>query len=437
MLPRLLLVVTCFLACTFQLRAQIYEPGLLVRFNGDTLRGEIENGFWEEPPAFIHFRATANSASELFRPEQLRVVSFTGGRYFRYERLPIDHSTRVKIGSLPYGNTPAIHVDSLLAEVLVDGAVTLERVVLPENTHYLLLRSGQPPVDLSERKYLRKAVDGAWLLTDGNNYRGQLGVYFSDCPAANTAGQMAPFTAKGLADVVQVYNNICGKGTRPSRNLLAQVAPRRRVAFRGGVLAGLRYNRIESRDPSQGQDCGDCKTHPYAGLYIDVFQPGRTFALYGELSVSKFNNQGSQYQGYIGNGPDIYSHFDYESWLMTARFGIRYFHPLPRGQQFLIGFGYELNGAFQPTVTTPLTGPTAPRPEEMGFAATTLFPNLGIGWRRGRITVSLDGQMYFTSDREAGFGATYFTNNIATRVGVGYRLGRNPDAVSSASALKP
>jgi hypothetical protein len=114
---RLLLTLPAFLLASLLSHAQIFEPGLLVRSTGDTLRGEIENSFWTEPPTSIHFRAAPGSPAQLFKPRQLRAVSFTGGRAFRYAGLPIDHAAKDKIGDLPYENRPDVHVDSLLAGI--------------------------------------------------------------------------------------------------------------------------------------------------------------------------------------------------------------------------------------------------------------------------------------------------------------------------------
>jgi hypothetical protein len=111
--------------------AQSFEPGLIVRANGDTLRGEVENAFWVAPPTFIRFRPTAASPTELLQPRQLRAVSFTGGRFFRYEALPLDRTAETRLNSLPYGNRPDVQVDSVLAEVLLTGSVELRRVVQP------------------------------------------------------------------------------------------------------------------------------------------------------------------------------------------------------------------------------------------------------------------------------------------------------------------
>ena len=63
MLKPLLLLLTASLFGSLQTRAQTFEPGLLVRSDDDTLRGEIENDFWTEPPALIRYRTTPNSPS--------------------------------------------------------------------------------------------------------------------------------------------------------------------------------------------------------------------------------------------------------------------------------------------------------------------------------------------------------------------------------------
>ena len=136
MLPRLLCLLPLLFVCSFTALAQAFEPALLVRADGDTLRGEIENGFWEEPPVFIRFRSTASSPSELFKPHQLRAVSFTNGRYFRYEAMPIDHAAETRSNRLARGYRPLIRTDSLLAEVLVQGSVSLLQVVTPGSVHF-------------------------------------------------------------------------------------------------------------------------------------------------------------------------------------------------------------------------------------------------------------------------------------------------------------
>ena len=255
-----------------------------MRANGDTLRGEIENGFWDEPPAFIRFRSTAASPSELFKPRQLRAVRFTAGRYFRYEGLPIDHAAETQLQMLSRGYRINIRTDSILAEVLVEGAATLFRVGTHGATHFLVRSSGQPVLDLAERNYLRQNDKGSWNVTDGNNYQGQLQLFFRDCPAAAQTAQRAPFTTAGLALVVQTYNETCSSARTVGFDRTPVAAPRRQVAFQGGIMAGARYNGIPNES---GNNCFDCVVRPNAGLYAEVLLPGRRAGFYGELSVSE------------------------------------------------------------------------------------------------------------------------------------------------------
>ncbi|UOQ51999.1 hypothetical protein [Hymenobacter cellulosivorans] len=427
MRKRLLLLTYILLHC-LAAQAQTFEPGLLVRSNGDTLRGEVENSFWTEPPTYIRFRATPQGPSELFRPRQLRTVSFTGGRYFRYEALPLDHAAETRLDRLPKGFYPDVRLDSVLAEVLLEGPVRLLRVVTISTTHYFLDRPGQPVLDLSERKYLSIDSQGKLVIVEGNNYRSQLGLLFGDCPAALTVVDSAPFTAEGLAAVAQAYSAECAPERQPSRSWLSQSTLRRRVAFRGGLLGGVRYNRIESVYGRTDGSCSDCKPRPFGGLYAELFQPGRIAAVYGELSLSPFQSRGSQYTQFTPAGLG-YTPFTYRALLGTARLGIRFVFPLAHSeQQWLIGFGYELNKVFSPEVSasTPLL--VAPDTRELKFGATTLLPNISLGWRAQRLTATLDGQLYASSTGSDSYIIQAFVgNNYVARLGLAYRLGRNPD----------
>lgn len=437
MLQRLLFLLTASLFYSFQTLAQAYEPGLLVRSSGDTLRGEIENGFWVEPPIFIRFRATPNSPSQLFQPRQLRAVRFTNGRYFRYQILPIDHAAETRQDNLRRGYATDVHIDSLLAEVLLDGPATLLRVVRPGSIHYPLLLPGQAPLDLCEHQYLRENSNGYWQTTDGNNFRGQLLQAFTDCPEARTATLQAAFTAPSLTAVVQAYNTACTASHQPGRSWLTTAEPRRRVAFQGGLLAGGRYNYLTPPKNPLSEACSDCKVRPFAGPYADLFLPSRLVAIYGELSLSSFSSRGSQFADYVrlpnGNFEGLYSYYDYQSMLATARLGLRYFVQLPHEHQLLLGFSFELNRVLSSTVTTTAGPPATPAKQELVYASTALIPNLGVGWRYKRFTLGLDGQMY-VSRNDDSFSSFFFGSDIVTRLGLAYRLGHNPDVAARATA---
>jgi hypothetical protein len=309
-------------------------------------------------------------------------------------------------------------------------------------THYVLQRPDQPALDLSERRYLRQKASGAIEIADGNNYLNSLSLYFADCPTASKLAAAAPFTPETLLAIAQAYNQNCSPAAQAGRSWLTQSVPRRKVAFQGGVLAGVRYNRIESQTiySSERGSCTDCQGHVFGGLYSELFLPSRTAAIYGELSFSKFRSQGQQFEGYQsgpGNpGAYVYSSYDYRAWFGTARMGVRYYVPLPREQQLLFGFGLEWNQVWAPTATSS-NGPIAVRfSNDLGFATTTLLPNLTAGWRRQRLSLTLDGQLYTSRDMD-GLSGYFLGTNFAARLGIAYRLGRNPDVAAPSTAAKP
>ena len=423
---RLLSLFTTLLLFTTQLSAQVYEPGWLVRSSGDTLRGEIENGFWVQAPTFIRYRRSADSPSELFLARQVQAVSLTNGRYFRHEVLLLDDAAETRLQQLQQGEFQAIRPDSVLAEVLLTGPIELLRVVRPGATHYELRRPGQPPLSLSERKYLKETNLGAWAIADGNNYRNQLTMYFLDCQAARSKIEKAAFTPADLVAVAQAYATSCTPSQQPARSWLTQSAPKRRVSYQAGLLAGMRFNHLESPVYElAGQRING--VHPFGGLYAEAMQPSRIVAVYGELSVSPFRSKSAQYLSYdAATGNDLYNYFDYRAWLATARIGLRFFAPLPHDQHLVFTFSFEKNKVFAPTVTASTAPLATPAASTLYYAEPTVLPNVGVGWRNQRLTVSLDAQLYTSSDND-GMSGLFFGTNLAARLGVGYRLGHSTD----------
>ncbi|UOQ73335.1 hypothetical protein [Hymenobacter cellulosilyticus] len=82
-----LLLFSVFSAC-FRLQAQTIEPGYVVLSSGDTLRGEVENAFWEDPPASVRFRSAPTVELITYSALQLRGLGLVSGRHLRLELLP-------------------------------------------------------------------------------------------------------------------------------------------------------------------------------------------------------------------------------------------------------------------------------------------------------------------------------------------------------------
>ena len=96
-------------------RGQSFERGYLVTTAGDTLRGEIQNRFWQAPPESVVFRSSPAAPGKEYSRRRLRAVRLESGRYFRAEVLVVDHGARTHTGDLPSRLVVSLRTDSLLA----------------------------------------------------------------------------------------------------------------------------------------------------------------------------------------------------------------------------------------------------------------------------------------------------------------------------------
>lgn len=323
---------------------QVFERGYVVTAAGDTLRGEIENRFWQAPPESVLFRPAPDVPGRTYLRRQLRAFRLEGGRYFRAEVVPLDRGARTQVNGLPQRLVVNQRSDSLLVEVLVDGAVPLLRVVIDGVTHYLVRRPGRPYLELTERKYLVFA-DGRERVVNANNYQSQLTVYFGDCPAAVAAAKTAAYTFRDLAALVQVFSVQCTVGRQPGREYLALARPHRPFAFNGGLLAGGAYNRLSLKlEDEVGEEEPllrnlnlDGRLHPLAGLYLDVLLPGRRWAGHGEASFSTYGRRGTRS---LAGGAGSYTWY---GTLLNTRLGARYVLQQTPGRELFVGSGLNFN----------------------------------------------------------------------------------------------
>ena len=387
-------------------QGQTFERGYLVTNAGDTLRGEIENRFWQAPPEEVVFRAATNAPVRLFPRRSLRAFRLEGGRYFRAEVLPLDRAAATDVNSLPTQLTYNQRPDSLLAEVLVDGSAPLLRTVVAGVTHYFVRRPGQPYLELTERRYLAQ-INGRQNVVNANNYKSQLNVYFGDCPAAVTAADAAPFSVKGLAAVVQAFAVQCTAGKQAGAELIAPARTNRPFAVNAGVLAGGGFNRLRLNNNETGEEQPlfddvnlDGRLHATGGAYVDVLLPGRKWAVHAEGALSSYGRRGTMAV------PGEAATYAWHGTRVDARLGPRYALAQQPTHELFAGAGLNLNFTTSSesearygngvASATRLTSRNVRLPTQSSFVGA---PPSGLGLyveaglRRDRFTLSLDAMI--------------------------------------------
>ncbi len=381
-------------------RAQIFRPGwvVLAATPTDTLRAEIEDNAWDAPPTEVRLRAAAGADIQRFAPAQVRAFRLRGGRFFRYETLPLDRTAQTNANGLPRDNAPKNQPEAFLAEVLVDGPATLYYTSFDGVRHYVMVRAGRPPLPLADRRYISER-EGRQLIMDGNNYRAELEVYFGDCPAATQA--IGSFEPAALVAVAQAYNRTCATPARAGLTY-GQSARRAPIGFALGLVLGGRYasgtlQAIETNATTtdlNGFNFGG-GVHPVGGLEADVFAGGRRLSLHAAGLLTTIGRADETttigvFARRVAN----------RATLLELRLGLRFYTSTGRGGQRLFGgTGLTLpqlltgrddlpvliygNGPGQSSFVTYL-----PDAYPIG-----LLPYLELGIQQGRFTFALDGRV--------------------------------------------
>jgi len=430
-----ILLLLLFCIYTTLVKGQVFEPGYVVVGHGDTLRGEVENGFWEDTPNNIRFRS-ATGALTTYPKHQLRSAYLASGRLLRKELLPIDRSAQTEITRLTTSPIGQQQLDSVLADVLVVGSASLLGLTLHNVKHFFVRRETQPYLEVAERRYLVKDASGGTRVADGNDYKNKLRIYFGDCPAAMAASDKASFTAEGLKAVIQTYNQQCSASGQIGREIRSDQTNRAKVIVRLGVMAGARYNSLRTQSvgyTAQTQTVlnnynFDGRLNAQGGIYADLVDAGRRLALHTALLVSRVG------QSDVVPLPTLDASepgsFERHSTLLTLQYGLRYFAPVGQHLQVVLGSGFELNHALTSTSRFNYNG--TDKKFLYGFNST-LLPYLEAGLSRDRLSFVMTGRLYKKEEfshyasRVDPRLLTYKVNPWSLSVVLGYRLNSNPD----------
>ncbi|TGE09914.1 hypothetical protein [Hymenobacter fodinae] len=441
------LLVNILLLISVIAQAQTFEPGYVVLSTGDTLRGEIQNDFWEEPPSEIRFRRGTEDL--IYMAADLQSVCLSKSRLLRSALVPIDRFAQVRVDRLTRGTPKRQLLEVVLADVWVDGPASLLGITIDASKHFFVRREQQPYLEMAERLCLTER-NGRQYIADANNYHAQLLQYFGDCPSAVKMAATASFTAKDLTRVVQTYNQECSAARHLGTEAITEQVPRPKAAMLVGLTAGLRYNSLRlstspMQQPTLGNDAlkglnDDGRSHLQLGTYLDLVLPGRRLALHTAVVGALYGRRGSitlpsQYALRTGV-------YDWRGLNAAFQFGLRGLLPVAPNLRVLVGFGYEINTFWRTKSYTNLN-PTYYGQEFLyGFRGTAL-PYMEAGFRYKRYTFAGTVRTYeteyfthrFKSSTGEDLAIDYIYTPISLSAGISYQLNRNTDKFPTSKQL--
>jgi len=170
---------------TGSLYGQDYRPGFIIKANGDSLTGFIENGTVKKNSKVCFFKAQRGKAREAFTPDELSAYGILDYKYYDSKTISVEGGEKKKA----------------FVEVLVKGRVSLYRYIdefyLEKDSIFLLPRAKGREIETD---------NGRFTITD-KKYVGLLNYFFKDC---DLKADKTSYNEKALIYLVQNYNRCKG-----------------------------------------------------------------------------------------------------------------------------------------------------------------------------------------------------------------------------------
>lgn len=415
-------------------QAQTFQPGYFIHAAGDTVRGELENAYWQDAPTTIRFRPQGQTDLQILPTRSLQAFGLSGVRDWRTQYLTYDAAAESNPSYLQTDAPRTRFVaDTLVTEVLVQGPITMLAAFRGTTPHYFLLRDGQKPLELVDRRYQYTGPDGRHYLSRVNDYREQLRAFLPTCPEVEPRISKLPYDEKAIIRLVQQYNTTClGQPMAATQTTADKPKGQNRVRLDWGVQAGAAYTNTTAKDgksadnlyvsingqkqyevlPLEKRYLSNAKLEqglrPIVGLYADVLFPGRRLALHTEGSYRKMRD----YQQEFATGQAGYPSKTYRlSGSQTnLQIGIRMLRPLPTGQ-FLAGLGLAMSfnalkeneSAYPGATNLTYNGTPLRRSVQLDYPheQVGLYAEAGYRWQRMTATLSWRYQEGLLDDRTA------------------------------------
>jgi hypothetical protein len=180
-----------------------FQLGYIVINNSDTLNGLIDYRNWVITPKQIKFKTHPDSAVKIYRPNDIQFFTVEGEIYasgiVTIEDGPFNKSDEENIGQ--FNN----RIDTVFLHVLIKGEKSLY-YLKDENqkTHFFIGIAGRYE-RLLFRTYNGK-VNGRTLVKTDEKYKGQLNLYFQDCPAIQKNISSTNYNSYALIKLFKAYN---------------------------------------------------------------------------------------------------------------------------------------------------------------------------------------------------------------------------------------
>ena len=253
--------IACLNLCLFftmhQVVAQNKSPhnfvkGYILKPNGDTLKGQVDNAEWTDNPTSVRFRTDTKSEGKIYKFFEIMGFGILSPKVEHYQKAVIRyHNERLEEPDLPtYWSRDSMKTeinfktDTVFLWTLARGAINLFEFRNKEMNryHYFIQKEKGTIVELVDRKILvkyRGSVSEQSVLEkiDFQTYRSQLRTALAKCASLEKDIKALNFSRDYIVKLIGKYNDCTGS--------TEYIKSKEKVTASWTVMGGLTLPRFE------------------------------------------------------------------------------------------------------------------------------------------------------------------------------------------------
>lgn len=196
-----------------------FTPGYIVKTNGDTVKGNLQEEVRPNLLYNVKFKADINAAEQNFTPADIRAFSYESGNLYK---------------SISFINTlgDSAVTQTCFALVLVEGQNNLYSIV-SDKKKYFIITTGESSFFLYDADY-----DNNGFVKSEGNYASRIAQFSSLCKSRNLHPELVRYDEKEMANFVFDLNNCASPNSVSLNHYKKPKTNTQIVIFAGGISFG-------------------------------------------------------------------------------------------------------------------------------------------------------------------------------------------------------
>jgi len=261
-----------------------YEPGYIIKLDGDTIGGYIDYKNWNRNPVRVKFKESTSRSQESYGLLDIKGFKVNNELYLS-EIVDIEVSPR-SINDLNENKDFDLKKDTAFVRAIVVGEKSLYAYKDRNGRDHFYIGKPDSLELLKYKRYIIRGNQGEGdSFRENAAYHGQLSYYFRDCFSIQQKLQETDYKSRELGRLFKVYYEC-------SENILSYKSNTEGIKMAFGLVAGITNTSLGFEAQRNSglllESEYNTSTDFAAGLYLDFFFP-RKFSRWSVCTELLFN----------------------------------------------------------------------------------------------------------------------------------------------------